>query len=98
MSCLKRRTRVGTWLRRVRDVSVTVEQWLKHNGVHHSVDMKSAAVTKDAFMAQDDMDGKKSNVENTPAKRQSPIVKREGDKKKHRLTQDKAQQQKKTIA
>ena len=99
VSCLKRRTRVGKWLRRVRDVSVTVEQWLKHSGVYKSVNMKSAAVTKDAFMAQDDMDGKNSNVENTPAKRQSPIVKREGDKKKQRLTQNRAQQQtKRTIA
>ena len=97
VSCLKRRTRVGKWLRRVSDVSVTVEEWLKHKGVYKSVDMKSAAVTKDAFMAQDDMHGKNSNVDNTPAKRQSPIVKREGDKKKQRLTQDMAQQQKKEL-
>ena len=87
VSCLKRRTRVGKWLRRVRDVSVTVEQWLKHNGVYKSVDMKSAAVTKDQFMAQDDMNGKNSNVENTPAKRQSPIVNNDSAKKQRLDTQ-----------
>ena len=92
VSCLKRCTRVGKWLRRVRDVSVTVEEWLKHKGVYKSVDMKSAAVTKEAFMAQDDMNDKNSNVENTPVKRKIPIVKSDGDKNKQRLTQDVAQQ------
>ena len=81
VSCLKRRTRVGKWLRRVSDVSVTVEEWLKHKGVYTSVGMKSAAVTKEAFMAQDDMNDKYSNVENTPVKRKIPIVKSDGDNK-----------------
>ena len=87
VSCVKRRTRVGKWLRSVRNVSVTVEQWLKQIGVYKSVDMKSAAVTKDQFMAQDDMNGKNSNVENTPAKRQSPIVNNDSAKKQRLDTQ-----------
>ena len=50
VSCGSKCIRIGKWLRRVSDVSVTVAEWLKQKGVYKSVDMKSAEVTKDAFM------------------------------------------------
>ena len=93
VSCGNKRIRVGKWLRRVSDVSVTVAEWLKHKGVYKAVDMKSAAVTKEAFMAQDDMNDKNSNVQNTHVKRKLPIVNSDSAKKKHLDTQDIALQQ-----
>ena len=44
-------------------------------------------------MAQDDMNDKNSNVQNTHVKRKLPIVNSDGDRKKHRHTQDIALQQ-----
>jgi hypothetical protein len=65
VSCVKARIRVGKWLRRVSDASDTVEKWLKDKGVLKADDMKIAAVTKDAFMAQEDMNDKSQNIQHT---------------------------------
>ena len=89
MSCLKRRIRVGKWLRRVGDASATVEKWLKDKGVLNAADMKIAAVTKDAFMGQDNMNDNNQSIQQTHAKRNIPNV--NTDAKKQRLdTQDTA--------
>ena len=65
VSCGKARIRAGKWLRRVGDASDTVEKWLKDKGVLKADDMKSAAVTKDAFTAQEVMNDKSRYIQHT---------------------------------
>ena len=52
-------------MRHVGDASDTVEKWLKDKGVLKVDDMKIAAVTKDAFMANEDMTDKSENIQHT---------------------------------
>jgi hypothetical protein len=87
VSCGSKCIRIGKWLRRVSDVSVTVAEWLKQKGVYKSVDMKSAAVTKDSFMEQESMNDKAQNVLQTQLKRTLPTVYNVSSKKQCPYTQ-----------
>ena len=62
-------------------------KWLKDKGVLKADDMKIAAVTKDAFMAQEDMNDKSQNIQHTNVKRKLPNVDSDNTKKQRRDTQ-----------
>ena len=81
VSCGKARNRVGKWLRCVGDASDTVEKWLKVKGVLKADDMMIAAVTKDAFMANEDMTDKSEHIQHTHVKRRLLAVDSDSAKK-----------------